>query len=190
MIHNLMNRCDRPRGYRPRPSSHMSRHNPLSKGTPKAPGLIGAEGGNSPTLPLRPPALSAGCHHWGGGAMHRVERRARACESRATFGVLGHGACCAVSSVQCPSCRELPSQSAAQMGPCSLPLAWLRFVVGEHRGRRASWRLVYGAKGGGVGVCRSRRCKVSRRRPKMKLSLTIARVSDSGSVLLGVFVLS
>lgn len=86
--------------------------------------------------------------------------------------------------------RELPSQSAAQMGPCSLPLARPRFVVGEHRGRRASWRLVYGAKGGGVGVCRRRRCKVSRRRPKMKLSLTIARVSDSGSVLLGVLVLS
>jgi hypothetical protein len=74
-LEGVMNRCDRPRGYRPRPSSHVC-HNPLSKGTPKAPGLIGAEGGNSPTLPLRPPALSAGCRHWGG--CNAPSRKARA----------------------------------------------------------------------------------------------------------------
>ena len=189
MTMKLMNRCDRPRGYRPRPGSHMSSQSFIQR-NPQGTWPYRGGGGQLPNTP--PP--TSGPIGWvsslGGGAMHRVERRARACESRAIFGVPGHGACCAVSSVQCPSCRELPSQSAAQMGPCSLPLARLRFVVGEHRGRRASWRLVYGAKGGGVGVCRRRRCKVSRRRLKIKLSLMIARVSDSGSVLLGVFVLS
>jgi hypothetical protein len=44
------------------------------------------------------------------------------------------------------------------------------------------------SEGGGVGVCRRRRYKVSQRRLKIKLSLMIARVPDSGSVLLGVLV--
>ena len=96
-------------------------------------------------------------------------------------------------AVQSRRCSVRPAESCRRSrrlkwASVRCPLRGFTLLLASIAVGVASWLLVYGAKGGGVGVCRRRRCKVSRRRLKIELSLMIARVSDSGSVLLGVLV--